>query len=702
MFLSFHAPVALSAAPPAAQAASEGLIIRPVDLLLTSAGPLEDEDPIITTLLASIMQRAAPILVNNNLWDKFCGLRASFHLGLGVADSPQHVFLQFYEKLTSTLATAAKSPKIMHDARRTFVLADVLDNLITTRGTFLQKLKEKIGDAFKAVNVQFVCYQTSLEQWHVFENEYVHLLIPPNYPWRIAPHILSEKTIVHDAATGRELDHLERLLNMKINNLRQVSPLQQLLPVSRQSKPITSASELEHVLRSIFVHASDIVRLQPSALDVAKVLGITSIETPLTPENIRMMLSPCVILLRGHGLPGKKAEEARNKQHAALRSLGAAIGHVATQEPRTTELGQTTHAGIAAYRKQQRELFDILDAQAGTVASLSMSRYKALLKFFNDDMNTLFLLYVSCLAGGTQLNLMFDHLLGRDTYNYPIVVSSVGDMLSVVPDNFDLSCALWEHIKDDQLVLTPRTDLAAFFNQFDRQVRGYPTESLAMTVDHVNRVRTVSGTILRENIPAVRRQGSQQFLPLYDRSMVEHINTIRMHVATKTKTPITTEKPIIILSKTSLEVPLEITGKKFPTFIPALPGKHVYAITTVRALQCSLSDIIRELVTLKLVNTTILIDSLDCLNDMHMAISHKLGLPSDVHVGIAHVRIQYSLDKVVFAFVAQGAVWSYVYERDKYAKPVISLQQLTTASDASYAQYMATQAKLKQIAQKHT
>lgn len=243
----------------------------------------------------------------------------------------------------------------------------------------------------------------------------------------------------------------------------------------------------------------------------------------------------------------------------------------------------------------------------GTIISLPISEFKNVLNFFNSKINTEFVYYSSCYAGGEHL--VTPYLTQEDkplNLNYYVAVGTLSENVSQleVPHlslppykDYQMNCYALDpqdsiDIKNKCLKLYTKLDFNKFFDSIKQNQHSQKT-GLDQVVSYVNPYLDKDGKLKKSclgNLPAVRRPNTNNFVFISGNQKLECINN-----QTKFPKVINNNVDAILLSDKASKGTIiikKVVNASLPPIVSLWPGEAAHEINKLDVRQFTLTEVI--------------------------------------------------------------------------------------------------------------
>ena len=328
------------------------------------------------------------------------------------------------------------------------------------------------------------------------------------------------------------------------------------------------------------------------------------------------------------------------------------------------------------------------DHEIGAITGLSIPSFKSLINFFNTNVQTNFLFYDTCFAGGQHLTVPFTTAGAPSNLTYPIVAGSIADATTAAPTAFLASNeeSVYHSLKIPMDALTKATktpthffsgtDFNIFFIGLEAFAQGQTKNAtLIHTLNAVGNFLTPDKKQLRfvENIPQICLPGTKWFQVIQLSKELPIIHLTRTKIMAQSYDALRNKQPweidctggtFILLQAQNIAIPLIIdTDTKLIPLIHTIPFVQQQPLTTGRKIPYffaftapiitanSLFTILNALWFLpkqiRLVNTVMLIDTFICTNDLTQ--QQQKMVSAEPTLQLEHVMLNINTDNVLNA-----------------------------------------------------
>jgi len=597
------------------------------------------------TMLIALYQQAAPIIANksliknvidhqnlhtdfvkldrNSLYNKYS--RFNKFKGRLSLDN----FRENYQYLNRTTNEVNKilGQQIKNDTKEH--VYQILNKIETDKRFNIQHLPQNISNLIKdipATNslclemvIYTLCSWIDFQNWEIKQvNEDIFLMIPNNYIQDL--HLKNTVSNISASITPSKLTNLELELGLKIDHMKKVNRNFFEQPIQKNTLEVPFVKSLEQ----IFITNDDIKKANPDKVT----------------KHIWSLY------FAGHGLPKcapiailPQMEELKNLSKKRLRSPKFKECLTYEKNRREAQLSGLTNIDNHIYQckhhascKQEMDKIKKIDREIqkiksgafcldktsqGVIASLSVDEFRDVLKFFNHALETTFLYYTSCFAGGVHLLEPYTEAPGSNKpliLNYSVISGTPAENMSLqefpainlppysktgITQQFEPSQI---HIQDidipnKRLKLNTTLQFKRFFGALRKGIHN-DRKSLIMASYSLHPHIDSTGKIMDDsiaNIPLVRFANTDHF------ETIPGDNSSTILDAKNSSKPLTIDKQsaLIYTDHISGKISLNKLGEyqNIPKLFSMLPGFACHTFEEISSSTLSLKEVVNAFLT---------------------------------------------------------------------------------------------------------
>ncbi len=572
-------------------------------------------DAMLDHLHAALHQKAAPIIVSATVWNAFATMAYSFYLKSRKRNSLEQLYMEAYNIVQKNIDESIRDNPNNHAyeaIKRHFntVKSKEWKDLVSSGSDLVKQVGATQGGIiFNRWAMHTLWFFDNTDEWDVYQSSNLIVLIPHTYKNKLLAR--KEKlpnVLFRDKKTNRELTAQERVLGIKVGNLKRIVPELFSWGISFDEPTETNGGKTyPDQLNNIFANKDDIVNANqklyyPFIWNIYLTgHGSYTVNPTLTKrldqdiaklKNIRQEIEEYYILPAEHtgqelfvGL--KNYIQQLRQKIASLQQNGSESDQ---QEAKVLKIrADKLDTNIVNFEKVLR-VIDIKLRVIGPkalIAGLSYPVFKQFLKFFNQKIRTNLLCYDTCFAG--KRNLLFPYISKwgmPEKYHFTIVSITISDDVTTafrrIYDPFSTSL-VWGHLDNIDiykkrgrtggklLPLKMYQDFNAFFAALnvDKLLKeGKQVSSLQETIQKVSYPRTTLE--IAQHVPGIRLPGAQTFNALDFDNITTRITKVLLSQA-QLKGGLFidfSEKPIMVLNTYYIPLPIHVKGTSMPYILP--------------------------------------------------------------------------------------------------------------------------------------
>jgi len=605
---------------------------------------------ITSTLLIALYQQAAPIIANKSLIKNVIDHQNIFSDFINLERSALYKKYGHYNKFKGNLALdnfkiicqyMSKSVARINGALQQLITNENEDdiyqalNIVVTDKRFnLQfapsniKKISKNRSAIGALTLEMITYLLCStidfhKDWQIKQvNDDIFLLVPNNYIQHLnLTHIASNLPATPHAYTNLEL-------GLKVDRMKNVSTSFFEQSIQQNNKQIPFTQSLEQ----IFITNNDIKK--SFSTQQAKHIWSVYISGHGLPKDQQANLLSQIHILKN--IAQKKLNNPRFKDCLQYEKNKQNSNHF--NQCKHHASCQKHIATIKNLNQEIRRIESLAQTTNGIIASLSIEEFRDVLKFLNDKIETEFLYYTSCFAGGTHLIKPYTEII--DGISKPLLLK-----YSIISNTTSENRAIHElsvihlppyaktgvstpyepselHIQDIDIPhKTLKLATSLNFNRFFETLRrgGHNNNETLLLVSyslhpHIDHC----GKIIHQriaNIPLIRLANTDHFQPIPNDN-----SSVIVNDKNSSKPTVINKNVALIYSKYipgKLIINTSIEFQEPPRLISMIPGFAMHTFEEISSSTLNLQEIVNSFLTFSdLASSKIFwIKKLECKNN---------------------------------------------------------------------------------------
>ena len=434
------------------------------------------------------------------------------------------------------------------------------------------------------MGLYLMCARISLtsEKWLIKEvDNNLTLLIPQELTKNI-----------RENATSTNITKLEKELGLKIQHLKTIFQKDIL---NYKTKPISTTESFIEALNNIFVQKSNYNYNEKVPVWSFYITGhgIPTINSDVLLEQLKALEKHYTnIISTGQFADCFKSKESPEQHRTHIRNCNK--HHHFKRQYNDLECIKRE---IKKLQKQQEYLTYM---HKGLIVSLAKDVFQKMLIFFNNKINTGFLFYSSCYAGGEHLFDPYSQNNASLVLNYPVISGTLAENMSLqetpqlrIPP-YNKYRLTKEDVTENRLKIRTTLNYEKFFQEL-RDGKHKNDNNLHQIVSYLHPYTDEHGKLVFDslrNIPSYRPAYAKSFSVLSGIPSFTIFNNENCQNKKRTSLKIETEANLLYTDYVPYSLICEKKHRQAPVFVSMLPSLASHVIEEIKAPQYTLHELL--------------------------------------------------------------------------------------------------------------
>lgn len=484
-------------------------LIMIIDEPMGAKEPEKNDNLLIQSLATALASKVAPILISDSVWRDFAIARNNFNQKKNIPDTAEHiVYNQAYLLINEELNKLSSQYGYNAIALANAITTNL--SLFTTYTNTKNKTEKLIGkiDFNNQFIQEYICFGTPFEptEWDIYTYEHgLYILIPHAYTNAIRKRYTKEflQSLKFKDSKEKILENESALLGIKTNNLTKLTAIDAYTLPYEESK-IQLDADQGLPMDALLITNRDIVIskntpiIHPFTWNIY-LLGhgnyyVVPMMQPIIDQTLYLMSYIRTQIAPLAGISHYINHQSLITQlELGIKEKQNKIIELDTKNliEQAAEIGKHKEGleEILVYIKNKEKHCKLIHSfifknPSLNIAGMPVNAFSKLLQFFNEQVDTSFLFYETCFAGGR--NLLYPYLFEFDQpiqYNYTIASGTINDRMTHTMSALGNITPANIHIKGNTVQFMPFTSSINFKSFFEEI---HTNQSLTKTLKNIH------------------------------------------------------------------------------------------------------------------------------------------------------------------------------------------------------------------------